>query len=148
MMNPPKSLVIASVFLGLCAGLSAEVLVSHHFTGSEADPLHGVPPDVNIIRSVSWNAGPIMRADGRVVDGVNTDQGAVFDLGLSWEWQPQATYKITLAFRDLNNAILFAGLRNENSSGIAQVQTQGTVFALRVRECQRSPKVHHLIITC
>lgn len=119
----------------------ADTLVSHACTGNEADPLNGVSPDTNAIRPVAWNAGPIMRANGRVVDGTNTDQGAVFDLGLSWEWKPQSIYKITLSFTDLTNAILFAGFRDTNPSGDAQVQTQGTVFALRVREITGSDNI-------
>ncbi len=119
----------------------ADTLISHGFTGNEADPLDGVAPDANAIRPVVWNAGPIMRANGRVVDGTNTDQGAVFDLGLSWKWQPQSTYKITLSFTDLGNAILFTGFRDSNPSGNAQVQTQGTVFALRVREITGSDNI-------
>jgi hypothetical protein len=140
-MRPFPLTIRASFAALLVFPCLADTLISHAFTGVEADPLNGVAPDANAIRPVVWNAGPIMRANGRVVDGANTDQGAVFDLGLSWEWQPQSTYKVTLSFTDLDNAILFTGFRDTNPSGNAQAQTQGTVFALRVREITGSDNI-------
>lgn len=123
------------------AVLPAETLLDHTFGGAPEAPLHDVPLDVNAVRPVAWNAGPIFAANGQVNDGTNTDQGLVFDLGLSWKWQPQSTYTVTLEFTNLDNAILFAGFRTTNSSGTAQVQTQGTACALRVREIAGSDNV-------
>lgn len=123
------------------AVLPAQSLLDHSFGGSPDQPLHHVPPDVNHIRPVAWNAGPIVAADGQINDGTNTDQGLVFDLGLSWQWQAQSTYTVTLEFTNLDNAILFAGFRTANSSGNAQVQTQGTACALRIREIAGSDNV-------
>lgn len=123
------------------AVLPAETLLDHSFGGAPEVPLQDVPPDVNAIRPVAWNAGPIFAANGQVNDGTNTDQGLVFDLGLSWKWQAQSTYTVTLEFTHLDNAILFAGFRTTNSSGTAQAQTQGTACALRVREIAGSDNV-------
>ena len=83
----------------------------------------------------------MIAADGQVNDGANTDQGMVFDLGYLWEFQPQSTYTVTLTFSNLDNAIVFAGLRTANRSGDAQVQTQGTAVALRIREIAGSDNV-------
>ena len=123
------------------AVLQAETLLDHTFGGAPEAALHQVAPDVNTIRPVAWNAGPIIAANGQVNDVTNTDQGLVFDLGLSWIWAPQSTYSVTLEFTNLSNAIVFAGFRTTNSSGSAQVQTQGTACALRVREISGSDNV-------
>ncbi len=121
--------------------VGAEVLVAHNFGGGGGVPLNGVAPDTNIIRPVNWNAGAIIAANGQVNDGTNTDQGGVFDLGLSWKFKPQSTYKVTLGFTKLDNAIVFAGFRTTNPSGGIQVQTEGTSFSLRVREITGSDNV-------
>lgn len=120
--------------LGIASIARADVLISHSFGGEPGAPLDGVHPDVNVVRPVAWNAGPIIQADGRVNDGTNTDQGLVFDLGLSWKFQPQSVYTATLSFTELTNGIVFIGFRDSNPSGNAQVQTQGDVFSLRVRQ--------------
>jgi hypothetical protein len=135
--------MIRTAFLTLISlfHANAEVLLSHSFSGDAAAPLNGVPPDTNGIRPVAWNAGSIIAANGQVNDGANTDQGAVFDLGLSWKFKPQSTYTVKLGFGNLDNAIVFAGFRNANPSGGVQAQTQGTVFALRVREIAGSDNI-------
>lgn len=135
--------MIRTVFLTLIGLLHASggVLLSHSFSGESTAPLNGVPPDTNTIRPVPWNAGAVIAANGQVDDGTNTDRGAVFDLGLSWKFKPQSTYTVKLGFENLDNAIVFAGFRNSNPSGEVQAQTQGTVFALRVREIAGSDNV-------
>ncbi len=128
-------------FISLAIPIHAETLVEHRFGGSAEAPLNELHADTNRIRPVPWNAGPILAANGQVNDGTNTDQGLVLDLGLSWKFRPQSTYTITLGFSNLDNAVLFAGFRDANPSGNAQVQTQGNVFALRVREIAGSDNV-------
>lgn len=135
-----KFLIPAIAMVSL-APAHADVLISHAFGGSSGSPLNGVSPDTNLIRPVSWNAGSIIAANGQVTDGTNTDQGAVFDLGLSWKFKSQSTYTVNLAFTKLDNAIVFAGFRTANPSGGVQAQTQGTCVALRVREITGSDNV-------
>jgi hypothetical protein len=127
--------------LVVVSGLHADTLLDHSFSGAPEVPLNGILPDANGIRPVAWNAGGIIAANGQVNDGTNTDQGLVFDLGLSWAFEPQSTYTATLDLSNLDNAILFVGFRTSNPSGGIQVQTQGTVFALRVREIAGSDNI-------
>lgn len=142
MSNPPSliamfqntALQLAALAAITLAPAHADILLSHTFGGEGTAPLNGVAPDANVIRPVNWDAGAIIAANGQVTDGANTDQGAVFDLGLSWKFKPQSVYRATLGFSNLNNAIVFAGFRTANPSGSAQAQVQGTVFSLRVRE--------------
>ena len=130
-------LAVASV----SPGLHAEVLLAEAFGGGGSTPLNGIYPGTNAIRPVPWNAGAVIAANGQVTDLANTDQGAVFDLGSSWRFKLQSTYKVTLGFSKLDNAIVFAGFRTTNASGGVQAQTQGTVVAMRVREIVGSDNV-------
>ena len=142
-MNPPI-LPIGAMLLAVASFspvLHAEVLLSESFGGAGTAPLNGVYPGTNAIRPVAWNAGTIIAANGQVTDLTNTDQGAVFDLGSSWRFKPQSTYKITLGLSKLDNAILFAGFRTANAGGGVQAQTQGTVVAMRIREIVGSDNV-------
>ncbi len=136
-----KALVAIAIAILAAPSLRGDVLLSHSFGGTAADPLHGVSPSTNVIRPAVWDAGAIFMANGRINDLTNTDQGAVFDLGLSWKFKPQSTYTVTLGFRNLDNAILFAGFRTANGSGGVQAQTQGACFAMRVREIAGSDNV-------
>jgi hypothetical protein len=136
-----KKIPVLAILLAAASGLRADTLLDHAFGGAADAPLHGVPPDTNVIRPVAWNAGAVIAANGQVNDDANTDQGLVFDLGLSWLFQPQSTYVATLEFSNLDNAILFLGFRTANPSGGVQTQTQGTVVALRVREIAGSDNV-------
>ena len=132
---------ILPLLLLVVSGLHADTLLDHAFGGAPEAPLNGVMPDANAIRPVAWNAGEIIAANGQVNDATNTDQGLVFDLGLSWAFQPQSTYTATLDLSNLSNAILFVGFRTANPSGGVQSQTQGTTFALRIREIAGSENV-------
>lgn len=136
-----KSLFLAAAISALATSAHANVLLAHPFAGEASAPLNGVAPATNVIRPVKWNAGTIFAANGQVNDGTNTDQGAVFDLGLSWKFQPQSTYRVTLGFTNLDNAIVFAGFRTASNSGAVQAQTQGAAFALRVREITGSDNI-------
>ncbi len=131
----------AAITVAAFAPTRADTLLGHNFGGGSAVLLNGIAPDTNVIRPVKWNAGTIIAANGQVNDGTNTDQGAVFDLGLSWKFKPQSTYKVTLGFTNLDNAIVFAGFRTASASGSVQAQTQGTSFSLRVREITGSDNI-------
>lgn len=130
-----------SLFAAFSISAQAEILLEHHFQGLATTPLNLVAPDNNAIRPGTWNAGSIIAANGEVTDLTNTDQGAVFDLGSSWKFEPASTYRVTLNFTRLDNAVLFAGFRTANPSGAVQAQTQGTSFALRIREISGSDNV-------
>jgi hypothetical protein len=136
-----KKIPTLTILLATASGLRADTLLDHAFGGAADAPLHGASPDTNAIRPVSWNAGAIIAANGQVNDDANTDQGLVFDLGLSWVFQSQSTYVATLELSNLDNAILFLGFRTANPSGGVQTQTQGTAVALRVREIAGSDNV-------
>ena len=121
---------ILPLLLLVVSGLHADTLLDHAFGGAPEAPLNGVMPDANAIRPVAWNAGEIIAANGQVNDATNTDQGLVFDLGLSWAFQPQSTYTATLDLSNLSNAILFVGFRTANPSGGVQAQTQCTALGV------------------
>ncbi len=117
--------------LASTAPLCAAELVVESFDGT--GPLSGRVPAVNLLSSASWNAGPIMMADGSVNDGNNTDQGASLDLGADFAFLPNQTYTFTVGWSALSNAVLFAGFSTVAQNVGAQMQTQPDNFAVRIR---------------
>lgn len=110
------------------------VLVSETFNGSAAVGLTGRSPSINLLSSDAvWSADPIVAANGQVTDGTNTDRGASLDLGAGFAFQVNKTYTLSLGWTSLDNAILFAGFNTAAPSVNAQIQTQGTNFAVRAR---------------
>lgn len=125
-------------FFSLAAAATAADLVVENFD-APGGPLSGRAPGVNSLSTASWSAGPIFLADGSVNDGSNTDQGAYLDLGTNFAFEPDATYTLTLSYTGLANAILFAGFSTTTANPSAPAQTQGSNFALRIREQATTP---------
>lgn len=109
-------------------------LVSETFSGPSTSSLDGRTPPVNLLSpGAVWTADTIIAANGQVHDGANTDRGACLDLGQGFVLIPNETYTLTLSWSGLDNAILFAGFSTTQPDAGAQMQTQGTNFALRAR---------------
>lgn len=128
---------IALILLLATAARAADLVVEN-FDGS-ASALSGETPTVNLLSSAVWTAGPIFFGDGTVNDGTNTDQGTYLDLGAGFAFAENATYTVTLGYTGLANAILFAGFSTTAANPAGQAQTQGTNFALRIREQTTTP---------
>ncbi len=127
-----RRVLSAAVLLIPLTALAGEAvdLLSEDFSG----PLHGKNPAVHPHLTVPpWSADGIFEEDGWINDGNNTDRGAFVDLGEDFSFQPGATYTLTLSWRDLSNAVIFAGFSPDPPNPGAQMQTQGTNFALRAR---------------
>lgn len=130
---PVLCLWIAGFLLPLRADDNT-VLISETFGGSAAANLSGQAPPINLLSpGAVWAADPIIAANGQINDGTNTDRGAVLDLGAGFAFQPNHTYTLVLNWTNLDNAILFAGFSSTLPNTGAQMQTQGTNFALRAR---------------
>lgn len=129
-----RTLALASL---VTAATAADLVVEHF--DAPSGPLSGRPPSVNLLSAAHWSAGPIFLGDGGVDDGSNTDQGAFLDLGPDFAFEPESTYTLTLSYTGLANAILFAGFSTTAANPSSQAQTQGTNFALRIREQASTP---------
>lgn len=125
-------------FLFVVSAATAADLVVESFD-APSGPLSGRAPGVNSLSATHWSAGPIFLADGSVNDGSNTDQGAYLDLGADFTFEPESTYTLTLSYTGLANAILFAGFSTSATNPTAPAQTQGSNFALRIREQSSTP---------
>lgn len=110
------------------------VLLTETFGGTSTAELSGRTPATNLVSPGSaWTADPIFAANGQVNDGTNTDRGAYLDLGAGFAFLPNQTYTLSLSWTNLDNAIVFAGFSTGAPNANAQMQTQGTNFALRAR---------------
>ena len=126
-----RSLVILAI--GILPLGAADWFVES-FDGPAGQSLAGRQPGLRPYHpNATWAADPILKADGTIDDGNNTDRGAFLDLGADFAFAPDQTYTLTLAWSDLSNAVLFAGFATAAPNVNAQMQTQGTNFALRAR---------------
>lgn len=119
--------------------LSADILLQHDFGGTASSPLQGISPGTDVFGAGSWIASSIIAANGEVNDGTNTDRGAYLDFGPSFAFKKNSTYTLKLSYSSLDNAILFAGFSVSVPAVESQMQTQGTNFALRVRDQTTTP---------
>lgn len=127
-------LLLVAALAGALPADEPPVLVSETFGGPSTSGLGGRTPAVNLLSpGAAWSADAIIAADGQINDGANTDRGACLDLGPDFAFVPNQTYKLTLSWSGLDNAILFAGFANTLPDVGAQMQTQGVNFALRAR---------------
>ncbi|MGC4016972.1 MAG: sulfatase-like hydrolase/transferase [Luteolibacter sp.] len=130
--------ISAGIFLLLAStGIPAAaqtILFSETFNGLSSDSFNGRTPAVNLLSPGGvWTADTIFAANGQVNDGTNTDRGAWLDLGQTFTFSANQTYKLSLSWTNLDNGILFAGFSTTAPNAGAQVQTQGTNFAVRAR---------------
>ncbi len=138
-MRPSFLRYLTGLLIACAPILRAEVLLQHTFSGSPSSPLQGTFPAADLLAAGSWIASSIIAANGEVEDGTNTDRGAYLDLGPHFTFKKDATYTLKLTYTGLDNAILFAGFSTSAPAVEAQMQTQGTNFALRIRDQSTTP---------
>ncbi|MFT3992147.1 MAG: sulfatase-like hydrolase/transferase [Luteolibacter sp.] len=130
---------MAGMLIACAPVLHADILLQHDFGGSSSSPLQETSPGTDVFGAGSWIASAIIAANGDVTDGTNTDRGAYLDLGASFSFKKNSTYTLNLSYSGLDNAILFAGFATAAPAVESQMQTQGTNFALRIRDQATTP---------
>ncbi len=118
------------------------VLVEENFDGPADRGLNGRAPATHLAQPAAvWLADSIIAANGQVNDGANTDRGAVIQFGPDFGFLPDSAYTLTLGWTNLSNAVVFAGFTTAQPDVNAQMQTQGSNIALRVRRIAAGDKL-------